>query len=364
MTTVSLILIVTLFFLATAHYFERQQRILRFSRNYGCRPPPHESGYDILGIAKVFTVIGHFRRNSFLSYMHGLFQTHSKTYTSTILGQKMMFTCEPQNIRHMLSGAFSDYDSSRYRAPSFKPLAEHGLFAVDGKEWKEARNIFRSQFSNTAAIVDLDVQEYHLQKFMHCIPPDGTPIDVQEHFINLTQSIITSFALGDSVKPENLDPEREKLFRNLRHIDKIIVRDGYLGPLRYLTNRRPFFSACNGVQEYVGRFVSQAIALQQEKENLGGGEQNTAPYSLVQGLAEHTQDFSVVRDTTSTVLEAGAASVASLLSSTLWLLARDERVIQKLRAEISATIGHKRPTYEQLRRLTYLRDVLKEGIVL
>jgi hypothetical protein len=85
----------------------------------------------------------------------------------------MIFTCDPQNIKHMLFGAFSHYDSSRYRAPSFKPLAEHGLFAVDGKEWKAARDVFRSQFSNTAVIVNLDVQEHHLQNFIRCIPPDS-----------------------------------------------------------------------------------------------------------------------------------------------------------------------------------------------
>jgi cytochrome P450 len=294
--------------------------------------------------------------------MHSLFETHSKTYSSRILGQKMIFTCDPQNIKHMLCGAFSYYDSSRYRAPSFKTLAEHGLFAVDGTEWKAARDVFRSQFSNTSAIVNLDVQEHHLQNFMRCIPPDGGPIHLQEHFINLTQSIVTSFALGDSVEPTSHDPERERLFRNLRYIDKTIVRDRYLGPLRHFTNRRTFFSACSEVQSYVGGFVSKALAIQQNKEKLGSREPSSVLYSLVQGLTEHTQDFDIVRDTTSTVLEAGAASVASLLSSTFWLLARDERVVQKLREEIFDAVGHERPTYEQLRSLKYLRDVLKEGI--
>ena len=64
------------------------------------------------------------------------------------------------------------------------------------------------------------------------------------------------------------------------------------------------------------------------------------------------------------MLEAGAASVASLLSSTFWLLAREQRVVQKLRAEILNAVGNERPTYEQLRSLKYVRDVLKEGIVL
>jgi len=217
----------------------------------------------------------------------------------------------------MLSGAFSHYDSSRYRAPSLKPLAEHGLLAVDGKEWKAARDVFRSQFSNTGAIVNLDVQEHHLQNFMRCIPPDDGPIDLQEHFINLTQSIVTSFALGDSVEPASLDAEREKLFRILRYIDKIILRDGYLGPLRCLTNRKPFSSACSKVHRYVGGFVSPVLVIQQKKKKLGSGEQSSVTYSLVQGLTEHTQDFDIIRDTTSTVLEAGAASVASLLSSTV-----------------------------------------------
>jgi hypothetical protein len=54
--------------------------------------------------------------------------------------------------------------------------------------------------------------------------------------------------------------------------------------------------------------------------------------------------------------------MTGVLSSTFWLLSRNERVLRSLRARIEEVCGRDPPTYDQLKSLTYVRYIINEGI--
>lgn len=83
--------------------------------------------------------------------------------------------------------------------------------------------------------------------------------------------------------------------------------------------------------------------------------------SLLQGLMENSSNVVELRDGVISILIAGIDSVATLLSTTFWLLAQDERIYQKLRTSVLDTIGQELPSYDQLKSLAYLRYVFNEG---
>lgn len=328
-----------------------------------CRDPPSERPYDYFGIVKIISSTRHLLKKTALANTIDLFERYGDTYASRILTQKVFFTCEPRNIKHVLVTRFVDYDSSTVRDHLFRPITEHGIFAVDGPEWRVARDLYRNVFSNTRSIMNIPMQEYHFQRFIRQIPPAGKTFDLHTLFLNLTLDITTSFALGESVDSLSPDQSEEKkqFVAALFYVKKTMARDGFLGPVHVLLSKRGFHKACGDVHRYVERAIAKALEEKRQDGHLTLGDGGPQGYSLLYSLVKDTDDVLALRDGVITILIAGIDSVASLLSTTFWLLARDQRVFQKLRANILDTIGHDAPTFDQLKSLTFLRHVFNEG---
>ena len=341
----------------------RYRVLRRFSASYGCQDAASEILYDYWGILKIIRSTRSLLKKTALANSVSLFEKYGDTYTSRLLAQKVFFTCDPRNIKHVLVTRFVDYDSSTIRAHLFRQITERGIFAVDGPEWKVARDRYRNQLSHTRSIIDLDIQEQHFQNFLRRVPSGGKPFDLQILFSNLILDLTTAFALGESL--DSLNPfqsdDRKKFVESLLYVKKTMARDGFLGPVHLLLSKRDFYRACGDVHRYIEQIIHRALEKKKSRSDKSGNGEDGRGYNLLQGLTENTSDVVELRDGVITILIAGIESVASLLSTTFWLLARDERVYQKLRASILDSIGQDPPTYDQLKSLTYLRYVLNEG---
>ena len=347
-----------------ARKLSQHHTLRRSAISHGCKDPPFENPYDFFGLLKIISLTRHLLKKTAIANTTELFGRYGETYTSRIFGEKVVFTCDPRNIKQMLVARFVDYDSSVVRAHIFRPITEHGIFAVDGPEWKVARDMYRNQFSNTRTIIDLQMQERHFQTFLSRVSSPGQPHDLQPLFLNLTLDLTTAFALGESVDSLSLtQPDEKKRFvESLIYIKKIMARDGFLGPVHVLLGKKDFHRASADVKRYVERFIAEALNRRQRsnRDSLLQ-EKGSKKFNLLDGLTENSDDVVSLRDAVITILIAGIDSVAGLLSTTFWLLARDERVFQKLRANTLDHIGQEAPTYEQLRNFSYLRYVLNEG---
>ncbi|KAL8722259.1 MAG: hypothetical protein Q9225_001246 [Loekoesia sp. 1 TL-2023] len=341
-------------------------RVLRKSSKLQSRKdPPCENPYDLLGLLKIITATRHLLRKTAIANSTELFQKHGQTYTSRIFGEKVLFTCDPQNIKHLLVTRFVDYDASVVRAHIFRPITERGIFAVDGPEWKVARDMYRNQLSNTRKIFDLQLQERGFQAFLDRISMPNKTYDIQPLFLNLTLDLTTAFALGESVDSLGVAQaaDKEHFVVSLLYLKKTMAREGFLGPVHVLLSKRGFYRACADIKRYVERYIVAALDQKRQREEHGLlPEKGSKGYNLLDGLIENSDDIVSLRDSVITILIAGIDSVAGLLSTTFWLLARHEEVYRKLRASTLDTIGYEPPSYDQLRNFSYLRNVLNEAM--
>lgn len=343
--------------------FRRFKALRNFAKGRHFEAPPLEHPWDVLGILKIYSSTRHLLKETALTNITDLFNRYGDTYASRILTQRVYFTCDPRNIKHVLVNSFEDFDNSTVRVHLFRPITEHGIFAVDGVEWKKARALYSNYFSKTREILDLDVQERGFQDLLVHIPA-SEPVDLQPLFLRMVLDMTGAFAMGvsiDSLKP-NQSPQNRKFAESLMHAKKIMARDGFLGPLHHLLSRRDFYAACSNVHRYVEIVIKQELADKEHQSNGAVGSDHPAARKyLLKKLIQSSTDVTALRDGVVTIMVAGIDSVASLLSTTFWLLARDERVYVKLRESILKTIGLDPPTYDGLRKLTYLRYVFNEG---
>ncbi|PWY73072.1 cytochrome P450 oxidoreductase/alkane hydroxylase [Aspergillus sclerotioniger CBS 115572] len=350
---------VIIIFLAKGCHRIKQLRGLE--QIHGCKKPPNESDrfrYDFFGIVKAIELAFHFRNRTSLPYTNALFEKYGETYASNVLGYRLLFTCNAGNIKHLLSTAFVDFDSSPPRRPLFEPITPHGIFTLDGADWKISREQLRSQLSNLRKAIDLNLCEQHFLAFCQHVPPNGQVFDIQSRVFALSLDIQTLFSLGESVDALSFTQSQEKVqfVEHLLLVKERIVQDGFRGPLRHLSSKRGFLQSCKRAREYVMVRVIRKI----QRQNRVDGEPGERHHYKTD-ISVNVDQVSRLTDQCLSILLAND-SMSTTLSGLFFCLSQNERVVRKLRASILETIGSTPPTWGQLGRLHYVRWVLQEAM--
>lgn len=334
----------------------RSRKLKILEASLGCERPPTESDrfpYDFFGIRKTLELASHFQNRTSLAYTDSLFERYGETFTSNVIGYRLIFTCNEDNTKHLLSTAFADFESSPLRRPLIEPITPHGIFTLDGADWKTSRDQLRPRLSDLRKAIDLTICEQHFQSFLKNVPSDGEIFDVQSQAHALALDLQTVFSLGESVDAlsSTQSSEKNSFLVDLSIVKERIVRDGFRGPLRHLFSKRPFLESCRRTREYVIRQATQQV---QKRNQMAGTSEKVDTC-----ISEHEQ-ISLFTDQALSLLLAND-SISTTLASIMFCLSKDDRVVKKLRESIIDTIGLMPPTWGQLGSLQYVRWVMNEG---
>lgn len=322
----------------------------------------------------------------------------TNTFTQSVLGQKVIVTRSPQNMKAALSTQFDDFGIGPRRA-AFRPLLGNGVFAADGHQWKDSRMMLRPQFTREQ-VGHVKALEHHLQTFVLIIrKQNGQPFDIQPIFSDLTLDASTEFLLGESVhflrdrlmeqtkksqddeisesygpvekrdseKCSDYDFSKERVsFENsLKRLLEVLAQRASLLKYYWLIDFKSFREDIQTVHDFALRFVQQALAMSPEELEFKSRDSYTILYELV----KVSRDPIVVRDQMLNVMLAGRSTTASLLTSTIFELSRHPKVWQRLRQEVISYFGLgespydlENITFESLKRCTYLKWVINETL--
>lgn len=115
------------------------------------------------------------------------------------------------------------------------------------------------------------------------------------------------------------------------------------------------------IDDFVNQYIELALRLSPtELETKTKGETG---YTFLHELAVFTRDRKVLRDQLVAVLLAGRDTTACTLSWAIYELARHPECVKRLRAEILSVVGPDRaPTYDDLKSMKYLQNVMNETL--
>jgi cytochrome P450 len=115
------------------------------------------------------------------------------------------------------------------------------------------------------------------------------------------------------------------------------------------------------INNFVNQYIERTLRL--SPDELASKSKSDAGYTFLHALAGYTRDRQVLRDQLIAVLLAGRDTTACTLSWTVYELARHPEALEKLRAEILSVVGPTRaPTYEDLKSMKYLQNVMNETL--
>lgn len=93
---------------------------------------------------------------------------------------------------------------------------------------------------------------------------------------------------------------------------------------------------------------------------LNAGKHNERSYVFLNQVIATGASQEEVRSQLMSMIVGGRDTGASTLTSMLWVLARRPDIVSRIRSELAALDGRK-PTWEEIRSLKYLNNVLKES---
>ncbi|KAL6722108.1 cytochrome P450-dit2 [Lecanora helva] len=283
-------------------------------------------------------------------------------------------TRDPENVKSVFVEYNHHFGVSANRIGSFWPLLGFGLSSTEGETWSHARSTVRPQFYRDQ-ISRLSFLDDNCRDLTAVLRPgkDGwtAAVDVQPLFLNLTLDAITELVLGQSVDSqrtkaaassgnETIPSAHWNLFAD--HFD---AAKGWLntrlvmGNFYWLVVSRKFNFHCRQVHRHLDNFVERRLSRSKPKLR----SNSRARFTLLDKLAERSQDPAALRGDLLHIISPGRDTVASLLSWIFYFLARDQEAYAKLRSAILEDFGPddtKPLDYAKLMACQYLNFVINE----
>jgi cytochrome P450 len=306
-------------------------------------------------------------------------EKYGNTYQICLPLERRVFTFEPDHVKAILATQFTTFEKGPMAFEQAKSMLGSGVFNSDGDMWKFHRTMTRPFFVKDR-ISDFDIFAVHADEALRQAKArlaEGDPIDFQDLVSRFTLDSATQFLFGTDVKsldaglaypvsskkanPPTFDNHPSNRFVTAflegQKSISIRARKGQIWPLAELTtdHMKPNRTI---VDEFVTPLLEKAISRKQE---MNDELEEAKPKSLLDHLAQQTEDTSVLKDELVNLLVAGRDTTGALLTFSLYMLAEHPDIAQRLREEILTKVGATEcPSYENIRDMKYLRAFLNE----
>ena len=315
-----------------------------------CATPPGPRGYPLLG------VIPKARRDPL-----GFFLDAARTFGDVValpLGVRRLYLlAHPDHIRYVLQEDDRHF-LKRRAAERIRPLFGTSLTTVDGEDWRRRRHLMRPVFTpqRMAALVPVIVEstDAMLHRWRDRVGT-GLVFDVFDEMTELTRAIILRVLFG-AVPQE----EVRKVGQAITIVTERVNR-GLWSTLGWLPRlptpgRERFERAVSALDAFLTRRIDEG-----RQRPMDGGLLSAL---LAAGDAGSGQglDDTELRDELKALFVAGHSTIASGLAWAWYLLSQNPGAQGRLRREVGAVLGMRRPNAEDLAALEYTRLVIEEAL--
>ena len=338
---------------------------------HGCKSIKHGLVYtsfpnNIIGFKALWENMAGAKAHKFHEVVRQRFLRYGNTIQLNILTDAVITTMEPENIKTILSLNFSHWSLGPQRQSTFIPLLGEGIFTTDGAAWKHSRELLRPNFVR-AQVADLDRLESHILALIDAIPKDGSTVNLQDLFFQLTMDFATEFLFGESTNclgsstSDGVGARFAQAFNRSQKLLAASFRTGILGRLT-VHYSRTFKKDAKCCHDFVDRYVQQGLQYRKSPElrEAGAVPDTEGRYIFLNELSKQTSDPIAIRSELLNILVAGRDTTASLISIVWFILARRPDIWEKLRAAVNKLEGQK-PTFQDLKGMDYMRWILNES---
>ncbi|KAI6039226.1 cytochrome P450 [Pisolithus marmoratus] len=342
-------------------------------------------GFDVL-----LSIARGFRKGHIGSPFDQYCQEYGPTFNARIMFEDRIFTTEPEHIKAILTTQFNSFEKGPVLWDQLRALLGTGVFNSDGEIWKFHRSMTRPFFSKDR-ISHFDIFDKHAEDALNQAKArlqEGYPVDFQDMICRFTLDSATEFLFGKSVSslsaglvyPKNSQPGQNKDYTNhpantfAQALSAAQYRATYRGRFGTFWRLTEFWrDRVREEMQVCHRFIDPILKDALETKKSMGGEQSTGRVcskekvdledTLLGHLVDCTEDPVVIRDEIVNILIAGRDTTASTLTFLVYMLSQHPDVLKRLSAEVLTKVGSsRRPTYDDVREMKYMRAVINETL--
>lgn len=341
-----------------------RSRIRKFAQQNGCESPtaPYSQKFLLFGLDYVYHHAMNIRQHHFAEGILALFNRYGPTWTATVLGNYVIHTIDPENLRALMATNHDDYGVIPPRKKLVETLFGKGIFANSGHEWSQSRNLIRKTMG--AMTYDENVYMRHSEELVQSLLASGAKgSNFYDQALRYTADLASDLYFGESSK--SIDQEKSErsyeLFTNFTGVGKMARALTFFGP-RIPVAAHFFFRSDQPSKQSVHTIIDDYLRETQELRN--SAEKSPATQertTLTQAFVKVTDDLPRARAEILNLILAGNETVAIGLSELLWNLARHPDVWIKLRSEVDSVLQGRKPALNDFSKLGYMKMVINES---
>lgn len=302
-----------------------------------------------------------------------------------VLWSDMILTTSPEHIKTVLATDFHNYVKGERFHYNMGAVLGTGVFNSDGEMWKFHRAMTRPVFTRDK-ISHFDLFDKHVEQAIFKIKlrfHEGYAVDFQDLMSRFTLDSATEFLFGNCVhslsssipyphtsylshaKPVLSDAA--DAFASAFLAAQVVIstreRLGWIWPLFEIWQDKS-----KAPMKIVNAFIEPIVreAIEKRRNTLASGDvklEDEKGETLLDHLVSLTSDPVVLKDETLNIMIAGRDTTAATLTFIIYCLSEHPTVLARLRSEILAKVGaSRRPDYDDIREMKYLRAVINETL--
>ncbi|EJT71465.1 cytochrome P450 52A1 [Gaeumannomyces tritici R3-111a-1] len=346
------------------HYFVRKAMVDRRIRQLGAVRAPRIAGNPFSALVWFIRAGRKQMSNDLLALFDSIYEDATPASPNCVEisvapSMRFLMTREPAHVKAMLTGKFSDFGKGPKFHEVWSPFLGDSIFTTDGARWHDSRALIRPMFVRNR-VRDLDIFDRWMNVLLGKLPEPGGTVDVMDLFYRMTLDVTTDFLLGHSVNSlDNPNNDFSRAFTDVQRVQMMLTVMAHS-----FVPTKKYYAGIKVIERFMMPFIEQALALPpSELEKLSSPDSNSnREVTFLHSIARYSRDPKVIRDQIMAVLLAGRDTTAATLSWCVYELSRSPATVARLRAEMASVTGGRRPTYEDLKAMTYLRHTLDETL--
>ncbi|KAJ7459777.1 cytochrome P450 [Mycena latifolia] len=309
-----------------------------------------------------------------------------------VLWDNIILTTSPEHIKIILATDFNNYVKGEKFQYGMSSVLGTGVFNSDGEMWKFHRSMTRPFFSRDR-VSHFEIFDRHADLLIQLLKTrmrTGYAIDFQDLVGRFTMDSATEFLFGSCVNslhaslpfPHNAafpTPESDSAHaqvaiafsaafnESMMRISNR-ARIGWAWPLVEMWSDSTL-QPMKIVSAYIDPIIHEAVEKKKLANSLRDKKLEKADDEVAEGetlldeLLNVTSDPKVLKDETLNILLAGKDTTQWTTTVIMYFLAMYPKVNLRLREEVLQHVGpSRRPTYDDIRDMKYLRAVINEAM--
>lgn len=295
-------------------------------------------------------------RAGFLEYIGELWQRYGDVFRMDIFNQHMIVAIHPDAVRHVNVSNRQNYDKLRSYDVVRRFLTGDGLVSSRGDLWRRQRKLMAPFYTpkGVQAYGEIMLKDGHRVR-ERWSKLEGNQVEIGEEMTFVTATIILR-AMFSMETDEAIIGMKNAVETMLGYTSS---RQNGIPVPSWLPTRRnlAYFKARDMVHSYIHSVIERRRQLPE------ADWPNDLLTRLMQARDEATGEAmsaKLLRDESITTFFAGHETTARTMTFAWFALAANPHVAEKLYAELDAVLGDRTATLDDLHRLPYTLQVIKE----